>query len=66
MLHKVDKIDYIKICADRIKETLKHKEVEDSTLLLFKEPIEKYHTLNYEVKRKSLGGAINKLDSTRN
>lgn len=57
MLHKVDKIDYIKICADRIKETLKYKEVEASTLLLFKEPIAKYHTLNYEVKRKSLGRA---------
>lgn len=59
LLHKVDKIDYIKICVDRINETLKIKEIEDSTLLLFNRPIEKYHTLNYEVKRKSLGGAVN-------
>jgi site-specific DNA-methyltransferase (adenine-specific) len=49
MLHKVDKIDYIKICTDRITETIKHKEVETASLLLFKEPIKKYHTLNYEI-----------------
>jgi site-specific DNA-methyltransferase (adenine-specific) len=50
LLHKVETVDYIKICTDRIKETLKRKEIEKSTLLLFKEPIEKYHTLNYEIK----------------
>lgn len=49
-LHKVQPVDYIKVCTDRIEETLKRKEVEDSTLLLFKEPIAKYHTLNYETK----------------
>lgn len=48
MLHKVKPIDYIKICTDRIEETLKREEVEKSTLSLFAEPIIKYHTLNYE------------------
>ena len=50
LLHKVKEVDYIKICADRIKETLKKKEVEASTLRLFNEPIAKYHTLNYNNK----------------
>ncbi|MFA4850967.1 MAG: site-specific DNA-methyltransferase [Bacteroidales bacterium] len=54
LLHKVETIDYIKICTDRIKETLKKKEVKKSTLQLFTEPIVKYHTLYYETKRKSL------------
>ena len=36
LLHKVKPIDYIKICTDRIKQTLKYKEIEESTLLLFK------------------------------
>jgi DNA modification methylase len=54
LLHKVQPIDYIKICTERIKQTLKNKEVEESTLKLFKEPITKYHTLNYETKRKGL------------
>ena len=50
LLHKVKPTDYIQVCSDRIKETLKRKEVEESTLRLFREPIAKYHTLNYEVK----------------
>ncbi len=50
LLHKVEPIDYIKVCTDRIEETLKRKEIEESTLSLFCEPIVKYHTLNYEVK----------------
>lgn len=62
LLHKVHPIDYIKICTDRIKETLKKKEVEFSTLNLFSKPIVKYHTLNYETKRKSLGRSNHKLD----
>jgi DNA modification methylase len=59
LLHKVYPIDYIKICTDRIKETLKYKDVKESTLKLFTEPIVKYHTLNYatKTKRKSLGRA---------
>lgn len=59
LLHKVHPIDYIKICTDRIKETLKQKEVDKSTLKLFTEPIVKHHTLNYatKTKRKSLGRA---------
>lgn len=50
LLHKVKPIDYIKICVDRIIGALKRKEIEDSTLRLFKEPIAEYHTLNYEDK----------------
>lgn len=50
LLHKVQPVDYIKVCTDRIEETLKRKEIEESTLLLFKEPIAKYHTLNYNRK----------------
>lgn len=59
LLHKIHPVDYIKICTDRIKETLKYKQVESSTLKLFTEPIAKYHTLNYatKAKRKSLGRA---------
>jgi site-specific DNA-methyltransferase (adenine-specific) len=48
LLHKVKPVDYIKICTDRIQETLKRKEIEKSTLRLFSEPIVKYHTLNYK------------------
>lgn len=50
LLHKVHPIDYIKVCADRIEETLqkKRKEIKPSTLLLFEEPFAKFHTLNYE------------------
>lgn len=47
LLHKVKPVDYIKICTDRIQETLKRKEIEESTLRLFCEPIVKYHTVNY-------------------
>lgn len=50
LLHKVKPVDYIKVCINRIEETLKRKEVEESTLRLFKEPIAEYHTLNYEIK----------------
>lgn len=49
-LHKVKEVDYIKICTDRIQETLKRKEVEKATLRLFNEPIAEYHTLNYKIK----------------
>jgi DNA modification methylase/DNA-binding XRE family transcriptional regulator len=50
LLHKVKPVDYIKVCTDRIEEKIKRKEIEESTLRLFKEPIVEYHTLNYEVK----------------
>lgn len=50
LLHKVKEVDYIKICTERIQETLKSKEVKKSTLRLFNEPIAKYHTLNYKTK----------------
>ena len=55
MLHKVNPVDYIEICADRIHKTLKRKEIEQSTLSLFNEPIVEYHTLNYEKEREGLG-----------
>lgn len=48
LLHKVKEVDYIQICTNRIEETLKQKEIEESTLRLFNEPIVKYHTLNYK------------------
>lgn len=48
LLHKVKEVDYIQICTNRIEETLKQKEIEESTLRLFSEPIVKYHTLNYK------------------
>lgn len=50
LLHKKKPIDYIKVCTDRIEETLKTKKIEESTLRLFNEPIVKYHTLNYNPK----------------
>ena len=51
-------IDYIKICTDRIQETLKRKEIEESTLRLFNEPIAKYHTLNYKIGKAKSSSAI--------
>lgn len=50
LLHKVKPIDYIKLCTDRIEAIIKRKEVAQTTLRLFNEPIVKYHTLNYETK----------------
>lgn len=50
LLHKVKPTDYIKVCVDRIEETLNRKEIEEATLSLFKEPIVEYHTMNYETK----------------
>ncbi|MEE9431099.1 MAG: site-specific DNA-methyltransferase [Melioribacteraceae bacterium] len=47
LLHKVEPIDYIQVCSDRIEETLKKKQLESETLSLFKEPVIKYHTVNY-------------------
>ncbi|NHZ86857.1 MAG: site-specific DNA-methyltransferase [Planctomycetia bacterium] len=54
LLHKVKPIDYIKVCTDRLEETLKKKEIDESTLNLFSEPIIKYHTINYDIQRKDL------------
>ena len=50
LLHKVKPTDYIKVCIDRIEYTLKRKEIEESTLKLFKEPIAEYHILNYSLE----------------
>jgi len=41
LLHKVETVDYIKICNDRIKEFTKYKEIESATPRLFQEPIVK-------------------------
>ncbi len=51
LLHKVKEVDYIKVCTDRIEETLKRKEVKESTLSLFNEPISEYHTVNYKKEK---------------
>ena len=47
LLHKVKPIDYIKVCTNRIEETIQNKKIEEETLNLFREPIIKYHTVNY-------------------
>lgn len=47
LLHKVKPVDYIKICTDRIHDTLEKNVIEQSTLKLFSEPIIKNHTLFY-------------------
>lgn len=49
LLHKVDKTDYIKICNERIYETVKIKEIEKSTLNLFSEPQPQFLKLKYEI-----------------
>ena len=49
LLHKVKPTDYIKVCTDRIGEILKRKEIEETTLQLFKEPVAEYHTMNYNI-----------------
>jgi len=52
LLHKVKKTDYIKVCSYRIEETLKRKEIKQTTLNFFNEPIAKYHTVIYNSKIK--------------
>lgn len=47
LLHKVEKTDYIKICNERIKETIKIKESTNSTIDLFNQP--QFLKSNYEV-----------------
>ncbi|MBK7885251.1 MAG: helix-turn-helix domain-containing protein [Chitinophagaceae bacterium] len=49
LLHKVKPTDYIKVCTDRIGEILKRKEIEETTLQLFREPVAEYHTMNYNI-----------------
>lgn len=50
LLHKIKPTDYIKVCTNRIEEILKKNEIQESILNQFKEPIIKYHTLNYEIE----------------
>jgi DNA modification methylase len=49
LLHKVEKTDYIKICNERIIETVKVQEIAKSTLNLFSEPKPQFLESNYEV-----------------
>ena len=49
LLHKVDKTDYIKICNEKINETVKIKEISKSTLNLFSEPQPQFLQLNFEI-----------------
>lgn len=66
-LHKVKPVDYIKICTNRIQETLKRKEIEKSTLSLFRTPIEKYHTINYtNGKTKAIPATCKILENGQN
>ncbi len=51
LLHKVDLVDYVEISINRIKETLKRKEIEEATLSLFHEPIAEYHKILYKDKK---------------
>ena len=46
-LHKVEEVDYIKICTDRIEQTLANKGLAESTLSKFQLPVVEHHTLNY-------------------
>ncbi|MEO6949927.1 MAG: hypothetical protein ABI123_09890, partial [Ginsengibacter sp.] len=52
LLHKVNPIDYIKVCTDRIEKVLQNKEIDKSILKLFKKPIAEYHILNYKYTAK--------------
>lgn len=47
VLHKVKEVDFVKVCTARIEEELKSEEFKQ--LGLFREPVVKYHTLNYEI-----------------
>lgn len=49
LLHKVNKTDYIRICNERINETMIIKELAKPKLNLFSEPKPKFLEANYEV-----------------
>ena len=53
-LHKVEQMDYIKVCADRIAKLLQHATLSQLTLDLFDQPIIEHHTINYQ------GAEVNK------
>ncbi len=53
LLHKVKPVDYIKICSDRINETIKHKEIEESSFSLFNEPKEEYDSCKKTNKKRN-------------
>lgn len=46
LLHKIKKTDYIKVCSERIAETLKSRYIKQTTLQFFSEPIKEYNTLD--------------------
>jgi DNA modification methylase len=45
VLHKVKKVDFVQICTDRIEKELQSEEFKQ--LGIFREPVVKFHTLNY-------------------
>lgn len=45
LLHKIKKTDYIKVCTDRIKETLQNDQYEQMNINFFSDPISKYHVI---------------------
>jgi site-specific DNA-methyltransferase (adenine-specific) len=47
LLHKVKPTDYIKVCSQRIEETLSLKELPETTKNRFKTPVIKHHTIGY-------------------
>ena len=48
LLHKVEAIDYIKTCIERIEKAIEKNKKNKNILKLFEEPLIKYHTVNYE------------------
>ncbi|WP_165025432.1 DNA-methyltransferase [Dysgonomonas sp. ZJ279] len=47
LLHKVNPTDYVRVCLDRIKELILKKNTKKKIKSLFKDPIAKFHTINY-------------------
>jgi len=50
LLHKTLATDYIKVCNDRIKETIQHLAQKKRTPKLFPEPFPDFQSMNYGVK----------------
>ena len=49
MLHKKLPVDYIRICTNRIEETLSRDGIEKEMLNCFRKPVSQFHTVNYEI-----------------
>lgn len=52
LLHKVNPTDYVRVCLDRIKELILKKNTKKKIKNLFKDPIAKFHTINYYYEEK--------------